>query len=72
MAKRSRDRLSPQDWELAALQAIAKGGLSAVAAERLARSLGPTRTHGGAETEKPAHALLELCPRTPNRAMLAA
>ena len=36
-------RLSAQDWALAALQAIADGGLAAVAVEPLARTLGVTK-----------------------------
>lgn len=36
-------RLSAQDWEAAALDAIAVGGLSAVAIEPLARTLGVTK-----------------------------
>jgi len=36
-------RLSAQDWERAALQAIADGGLAAVAVEPLARRLGVTK-----------------------------
>ncbi|WP_460350997.1 TetR/AcrR family transcriptional regulator [Actinoallomurus acanthiterrae] len=36
-------RLSAQDWALAALKAIADGGLAAVAVEPLARTLGVTK-----------------------------
>ncbi|MEU4196501.1 TetR/AcrR family transcriptional regulator [Kribbella sp. NPDC026611] len=36
-------RLSAQDWARAALEAIAKGGLAAVAVEPLARTLGVTK-----------------------------
>jgi AcrR family transcriptional regulator len=37
------ERLSAQDWERAALRAMAEGGLSAVAVEPLARRLGVTK-----------------------------
>lgn len=40
---RSVKRLSAEDWEYAALQAIARGGLAAVAVEPLARLLGVTK-----------------------------
>jgi AcrR family transcriptional regulator len=36
-------RLSPADWERAALEAIAAKGLGAVAVEPLARTLGVTK-----------------------------
>src|SRR3954463_9386070 len=38
-----RRRLTPQDWATAALDAIAEGGLSAVAVEPLAARLGTTK-----------------------------
>jgi AcrR family transcriptional regulator len=43
MAATGRTRLSRDDWETAALGAIAAGGLNAVAVERLAASLGVTK-----------------------------
>lgn len=41
--KRPVRRLSAEDWERAALEAIAEGGLQAVAVEQLARKLGVTK-----------------------------
>jgi AcrR family transcriptional regulator len=38
-----RPRLTPDDWIAAALQALAEGGVPAVAVDRLARALGATR-----------------------------
>jgi AcrR family transcriptional regulator len=43
MEKRARTRLSRQDWVDAALQAIAEGGLAAVAVVPLAERLGATK-----------------------------
>ena len=43
MAIRKRERLSVQDWTEAALQALARGGVPAVAVEPLAKSLGATK-----------------------------
>ena len=43
MAIGKRDRLSARDWTEAALQALARGGLPAVAVEPLAKSLGATK-----------------------------
>ncbi|HET9655548.1 MAG TPA: TetR/AcrR family transcriptional regulator [Kineosporiaceae bacterium] len=40
---RSRRRLGPQDWAQAALDALAEGGLAAVAVEPLATRLGATK-----------------------------
>ncbi|MEJ2577570.1 MAG: TetR/AcrR family transcriptional regulator [Kineosporiaceae bacterium] len=36
-------RLTPQDWAMAALHALARGGLPAISVEALARELGATR-----------------------------
>lgn len=43
MEKTEQKQLSAEDWEVAALEAIAEGGLKAVAAEPLARKLGVTK-----------------------------
>lgn len=43
MAGGKRDRLSARDWTEAALKALARGGLPAVAVEPLAKSLGATK-----------------------------
>jgi AcrR family transcriptional regulator len=40
---RRRQRLTPDDWVAAALEAVAEGGVPAVAVDRLAKSLGATR-----------------------------
>lgn len=42
-AKRERVRLTPEDWARAALDALAEGGLAAVAVEPLAARLGATK-----------------------------
>ena len=42
MATTGKTRLSREDWELAALDAIADGGIGAVAIEPLAAALGVT------------------------------
>src|SRR3954471_23093571 len=43
MANGKRESLGPADWAEAALDALAQGGLSAVAVEPLAKSLGTTK-----------------------------
>ncbi|HXD37565.1 MAG TPA: helix-turn-helix domain-containing protein, partial [Rhodanobacter sp.] len=42
-SKPERNRLSAEDWELAALQLIAEQGVGALAVEALARRLGVTK-----------------------------
>jgi AcrR family transcriptional regulator len=41
--KRERPRLTPDDWAKAALEALARGGIDAVAVEPLAAELGATK-----------------------------
>src|SRR5215203_1169543 len=43
MAEGKRESLTAQDWTQAALEALARGGLAAVAVEPIAKSLGTTK-----------------------------